>query len=98
KQKKDSIPYAEILGYLNEVCGTKYKSVESNNKHIRARWNDGYRLDDFKTVIDKKAAEWLGTEQAKYLRPETLFGNKFDGYLNQLDAKGKEEDGLLWLS
>lgn len=78
----DSI-YSQVLDYLNEKIGTNFKTVESNKKHIRARVNEGYYLEAFYTVIDKKVAEWTGTDQQKYLRPETLFGTKFDGYLNQ---------------
>ena len=44
-------------------------------------------VDDFKTVIDKKCDEWIGTEWEKYLRPETLFGTKFEGYLNAKTTK-----------
>lgn len=75
--------YNSVISYLNEKAKTRYKIIETNKKLIRARLKDGYSLDDFKMVIDKKVAEWIGTDQAKYLRPETLFGNKFDGYLNQ---------------
>lgn len=52
-------------------------------KHINARLNEKYTVDDFKKVIDKKCNEWIGTEYEKFLRPETLFGSKFEGYLNQ---------------
>ena len=79
--------YIAVVAYLNEKTGAKFKPVESNIKFIRARVNDGYTLEDFKTVVDKKVAEWIGTDQQKYLRPETLFGNKFDGYLNQSGGK-----------
>lgn len=77
------IPFAEIIDYLNNKTGKRYKNVTGNQKYIKARWHEGNRLDDFKHVIDVKAAEWLGTDWAKYLRPVTLFGNKFDEYLNQ---------------
>lgn len=50
---------------------------------MNARLNEGYTVEDFYTVIDKKYDEWQGTEREKYLRPETLFGNKFESYLNQ---------------
>ena len=50
--------------------------------HINARIAEGYTVEDFYTVIDKKCAEWKNTEMAKYLRPETLFGSKFENYLN----------------
>lgn len=76
--------YSEAVDYLNEKAGTKYKSSSKNTtKHIRARINDGYTLEDFKTVIDKKCSEWLNTDMEKYLCPETLFGSKFEKYLNQ---------------
>ena len=78
----------DIIHYLNTKLGTKYKaSAEYVKKHINARLNEGYTLEDFKTVIDKKYKEWNGTEFAKFLRPETLFGTKFSTYLNQLGAE-----------
>ena len=84
--------YAEIVDYLNQKAGTRYKhSSEDTHKHIRARVNDGYTLDDFKAVIDRKVEEWKGTEWEKFLRPSTLFGSKFESYLNQREEpKGKK--------
>jgi uncharacterized phage protein (TIGR02220 family) len=74
----------DIIEYLNTKLGTKYKSnAEYINKHINARLNEGFTLEDFKTVINKKYDEWAGTEMDKFLRPETLFGTKFQQYLNQ---------------
>lgn len=72
-----------VVDYLNSKLGTKYRAqAEGNRKHIRARLKEGYGVDDFKTVIDSKCAEWLGTDCQKFLRPETLFGTKFESYLN----------------
>ncbi|HEK9992841.1 TPA: conserved phage C-terminal domain-containing protein [Streptococcus equi subsp. zooepidemicus] len=72
------------LAYLNHTIGKKYKYLDKNLKPITARLKEGYSLEDFKHVIDVKTAEWKDNpEFAKYLRPETLFGSKFDGYLNQ---------------
>lgn len=80
----------EIVDYLNTVCGTSYKaSTDKTRKLINARLNEGFTVDDFKTVIDKKSKEWLGTDYAKYLRPETLFGTKFESYLNALSTRGQ---------
>lgn len=83
----DKIPYKDIVAYLNEKAGTKYKSTGSKTQSlIKARWNEKFTLDDFKTVIDNKVADANNPRdlfQAKYLRPETLFSNKFEGYLNQ---------------
>ena len=74
----------EVVNHLNEKAGTKYKSNSKNTtKHIKARLNDGYTLEDFKNVIDKKCSEWLNTDMEKYLCPDTLFGSKFEKYLNQ---------------
>ena len=78
------IPYKEIVDYLNEKTGKNFKhKTPKTRKFIEARWNQDFRLDDFKKVIDVKSDEWLNTDSDKYLRPETLFGTKFEGYLNQ---------------
>ena len=75
--------YEAVVSHLNARAGTKYKATTAKTKTaIHARLEEGFTLDDFKTVIDKKANEWLGTEYEQYLRPETLFGTKFESYLN----------------
>ncbi|APT17172.1 conserved phage C-terminal domain-containing protein [Staphylococcus epidermidis] len=77
-------PYRDVIDYLNQRTGKNYKSTTKKNQTvIRARSDEGFSLDDFKRVIDNKVAEWKGTKMEKYLRPETLFGTKFEGYLNQ---------------
>jgi len=82
-----------IVDYLNEKAGTKYKATSDKTKRcIHARLNEGFLVEDFKTVIDKKVKGWKGTEWEKYLRPETLFGTKFEGYLNEADVKPKKEN------
>lgn len=74
---------SEIISYLNEKAGTKYKhTTKSTQTKIHARMAEGFTIDDFKTVIDKQCNKWKGTNMAEYLRPETLFGTKFEGYLN----------------
>lgn len=83
KVNKD-IPYLEIVEYLNIKANTKYKATSNKTKDtIKARFNESFTLEDFKKVIDIKTTEWLLTDMYKFLRPETLFGNKFEGYLNQ---------------
>lgn len=87
----------EIIQYLNMRTGAKYKSTTSKTKQlINARVNEGFTLDDFKTVIDKKCVEWCGTEFEKFLRPNTLFGTKFESYLNQhvVKPKTKKSDAI----
>lgn len=81
-----------IIEYLNQKLGTRYRhGSDINKKHINARLNEGYTVDDFYEVIDKKCGEWQGTEREKYLRPETLFGNKFESYLNQKIVKEQKQ-------
>jgi len=90
----DHVPYKEIVDYLNEKTGSKYRSSGSKTKSlIKARTNEGFSLDDFKTVIEKKAKEWSGTDMEKYLRPETLFSTKFEGYLNQKQSANPRQSG-----
>ncbi len=90
KEKDIYIPFSEIISYLNERAQTNYRASSQKTKTlIKARWSEGFTLNDFKTVIDKKVAEWLNSDMCKYLRPETLFGTKFESYLNQKIRKGK---------
>ena len=95
QDKKDNkniynAPFAEIIGYLNTKAGTAYRATSEHTKrHIQARWNEKYTVDDFKKVIDNKVAEWKGTDMERFLRPETLFGSKFESYLN---GKAKPKD------
>ena len=82
KKTVDTAIYAAIIEHLNSRAGTNYKpTTKETQKHINARLNEGYTLDDFKAVIDRKCSEWLGTHMAEYLRPQTLFGTKFESYL-----------------
>ena len=85
--------YFEIIHHLNEKADKKYRANnKATQKHINARLKEGYTVEDFKSVIDKKCAEWKNTEMEQYLRPETLFGTKFEGYLNsKVNKKGSEK-------
>ena len=79
-----------VITELNTMAGTKYKFSAASRKDIAARLNDGFTFDECQMVIRKKCAEWLGTDMAKYLRPQTLFqASKFEGYLNQIVTTGK---------
>jgi len=74
-----------IIDYLNLKLGTHYKYTSSKTQDlIKARFNEGFILDDFQRVIDVKVDEWKSDDKmSKFLRPETLFSNKFESYLNQ---------------
>ncbi len=75
----------KVIDYLNHSVGKHYKPGSKNcQKYITARLNEGHKLEDFQRVIDIKCREWLNNEKmATYLRPETLFGTKFESYLQQ---------------
>lgn len=102
EQELDPIPYREIIEYLNQKAGKNFKhSAAGNKKVIKARWNEGCKIDQFKRVIDIKCQDWLNDENMnQYLQPSTLFGNKFDQYLNQRKgnsngAPQKSEEALM---
>ena len=91
EEDKEKELYFIIISYLNEKAGTAYRVSTAKTKTlIKARLAEGFTVDDFKTVIDKKCADWIGNaEYQKYLRPETLFGTKFEGYLNAKSSTKK---------
>ncbi len=81
KEKENII---EIINYLNSKTHKQYRYTTSKTQSlIKARFKEGFNVDDFKKVIDIKTNQWMGTEWEQYLRPETLFGTKFENYLNQ---------------
>jgi len=74
----------EIILHLNEVTNSKYKPTTPKTKTlIETRLKEGFTVDDFKQVHIIKYSEWVGTDFEKFLRPETLYSNKFESYLNQ---------------
>jgi uncharacterized phage protein (TIGR02220 family) len=88
--ERDNVPFSEIVNYLNLKIGSNYRATTKKTKDlIKARWNEGFELDDFKKVIDNKAIEWSKDKKMiNYLRPSTLFGTKFEEYLNQNQKGG----------
>lgn len=93
EEDKEKI-YTPVIAYLNEKAGTKYKASSRKTKAlIQARVKEGFTLEDFKAVIDRKCADWLyDAKMSEYLRPSTLFGTKFEEYLNA-GRKGAGYDG-----
>jgi len=83
KANKNEEIHSEVIGYLNIILDTKFKATETCKGFINARVKEGATIEDFEKVIDKKHKDWEGTTMAKYLRPQTLFGTKFDSYLNE---------------
>lgn len=83
--KTENIPYGRVIKYLNAKAGTNYRATnKATQRLIKARFNEGMTTKDFKKVIDTKCADWLkDPKMCEYLRPATLFGSKFESYLNQ---------------
>lgn len=89
KEEKTPDHVPEIIAYLNQVLGTDYKPTSRKTRElIQARLLEGFTVRDFRAVIDRKAQKWRGDpKMAEYLRPITLFGPKFESYLNEKEAK-----------
>ena len=88
KEKDNNNIYSLVVDYLNRKASTNYRSTTKNTQSfINARVREGYTVEDFKKVIDSKSKEWLNTDFEKYLRPATLFGTKFESYLNEANKK-----------
>lgn len=85
EEKEDNKDVKAIVDYLNEKAGTRYKAgTPATDKHIKARLNEGFTVDDCKAVIDVKTSQWLdNTNMKTYLRPRTLFNEKFQDYLQE---------------
>jgi uncharacterized phage protein (TIGR02220 family) len=81
----------EILKYLNEKTGSHFGETKNNVQLITARLNDGYTVEDFKKVIDKKVKAWKSaSKMCKFLKPSTLFApSHFDDYLNEPEERPK---------
>jgi uncharacterized phage protein (TIGR02220 family) len=84
----------EVINDLNTKANKSFKSSSQKTRTlIRARMNEGFTVADFKTVHDRKCAEWLNDDDwSKYLKPDTLYSNKFEGYLNQPNLAETDRD------
>lgn len=95
------VPYEDVVALLNGAAGTAFRASSRKTRAlIGARWAEGYRLEDFGEVVRVKCEEWGGDAQMRrYLRPETLFGTKFEGYREQARASegrsGKDAYSML---
>lgn len=94
-EEDGGIPYTEIVAALNEALGTSYRPTSKKTRQlIHARWAEGFRFPDFEAVIDTMAAAWVDDpKMSAYLRPETLFGPKFESYLNRPKPRKERSHG-----
>ena len=94
EREEDINIYIEIINYFNSKANTNYRVTNKKTKGlIKSRVSEGFTKEEFFKVIDIKSCEWMNTDMQKYLRPETLFGNKFESYLNQKDITRKPPTG-----
>ena len=85
----------QIIDFMNNELGTNYRRESKITiKFIKARLAEGYKLDDFKRVILNKKRSWFNSQMQSYLRPQTLFGSKFEAYLNETDPEQELADKL----
>ncbi len=82
----------EIIDYLNKKANVHYRdNTPKTRELIMARLKEHFTVEDFKRCIDNMVSEWKGTEFEQYLRPQTLFGNKFESYVNRAMKKKTNE-------
>jgi uncharacterized phage protein (TIGR02220 family)/predicted phage replisome organizer len=93
KEKLNEIS-RQVLQHLNAATGRHYRLTDALKRKVNARCREGFGLTDFKCVIDKKTREWKNTAMEMYLRPETLFGTKFDAYLNEPNKSTPPKGGI----
>lgn len=94
-EEDGGIPYTEIVAALNGALGTSYRPTSKKARQlIHARWAEGFRFPDFEAVIATMAAAWGDDpKMSAYLRPETLFGPKFESYLNRPKPRKERAHG-----
>ena len=105
EKERDREIYKTIVSHLNQTAGTAYKATSKKTQMlIKARLAEGFTVEDFERVIDNMCAEWIGDAKMQaYIRPETLFGTKFESYLNrktrrinqQRRSEADDLDGIL---
>ena len=90
---KNNNIYSLVIDKLNEKANTRFKPTTQKTKSlINARLKEKFTLEDFYKVIDIKCEQWKGSHMEVYLRPNTLFSNKFESYLNEYRLKYENEN------
>ena len=90
--------YISIIDYLNSIAGTHYRAnSKATQQHINARLAEGFTVEDCKRVVDNMWTAWKATEFEQYMRPSTLFGSKFENYLNWKPKGRRTEKKPNWM-
>ncbi len=108
KESKEAIPFSDIISRLNKIANTNYKTKTKDTQNfIKARFNDGYSLEDFYVVLENMKPWLTDPKMIEYYRPQTLFGTKFSAYLNKKTVENQNmysditrqniETGRQWL-
>ena len=85
--------HKKVIEYLNEKTNKRFTTKNKQTiRFINARIKEGYNEFDFKKVIDIKSEKWLNSSMEDYLRPQTLFSAKMEGYLNEKNNKKKPNE------
>jgi uncharacterized phage protein (TIGR02220 family) len=80
-----------ILNYLNSKTNKSFSSKNQQTcKIITARFQEGFKLEQFYYVIDIKTTQWLNNDSERFLRPLTLFGENMESYVNEKQPKQKK--------
>jgi uncharacterized phage protein (TIGR02220 family) len=92
----NGVPYQKIISHLNARANKNFKhTAKDTQRLIKVRWNEGFKYEDFIQVIDSKCSKWLtDSKMVDYLRPQTLFGTKFESYLNESPTMFEQEEFL----
>lgn len=82
-----------IIDYLNKRTGKKYSvKTKKTAQLVHKLLDNGFTVEDFERVIDIKCSQWLNNEKMnQYLRPRTLFSEKFEDYLNEAPSRPKQQ-------
>lgn len=77
----------EILNFLNEVTGSKFREIKSNISKITGLLKQDFTKEQIIEVIQLKVVQWKNNpKMAMYLRPSTLFLEKnFENYINEIE-------------
>jgi len=88
---------AEVIKHLNTVNDSKFEcKSKSSVKSVTSVLKQGYSINDCKLVVNWKFKEWSNSEKMrKFLRPDTLFGSKFDIYLAEARSQELKTNELI---
>lgn len=84
-------PEIEILDFLNQITGSKFRPIKSNLTKISALFKAGFTKEEITEVIQLKTIQWKNNpKMSGYLCPGTLFReSNFEKYINEVSQVKK---------